>query len=258
MLAAFRRLIETSETEEETWDGIEYIMALRADALINRVLVGLNISMDEAKYKLNKASDLLSDREIEERNILIAAYDNLVDFAVAEEFQLFSNLPVPTSNQEDLTDVDFGEFEEEFEKYNYTYANAENQEVSYSASIALWWLGIAVDKIITFVTQRDERVRDSHAILDGESYPKSQFPQELIPPIEFGCRCYLVDDGIGVLASASRHKHYLPLIDPIFSESLCKGGRIFTDKHPYFDIPVQFKGKLADIASRIKNKYHAY
>ncbi len=255
MLSAFRRLIEVSETEEETWEGLEYIMSLRADFLINRVLVGLNLSMDEAKYKLNKADEYLSEKEKEERDILIAAYDNLVDFAVAEEFQMMSNLPL-SGEDDDVIDIE--EFEDVFEKYNSTYAYAENQEVSFAASMAFWWLAIASNTIVTYVTQRDERVRDSHAILDGESYPKSQFPQELIPPIEWGCRCYLVESDGGIQAYMAGRKHYLPLIDPIFAESLAKGGRIFTDKHPYFKIPQKHKQKLSGIADRIKSKYYGY
>lgn len=254
MLAAFRRLIEISKTEEETWQGLEYIMDLRADFLINRVLVGLNLSMEEAKYKLNKADQYLSDKEKEERNILIAAYENLVDFAVAEEFQMVSNLP---SSEEDII-TNFDEFEDVFERYNSTYAYAENQEASFSASMAFWWLAIASNTIVTYVTQRDERVRDSHAILDGEAYTKSQFPQELIPPIEWGCRCYLIESEMEMQAYLSGHKHYLPLIDPVFAESLAKGGRIFTDKHPYFNIPQKHKKRLTEIANRIKDKYYAY
>lgn len=255
MLNAFRRIIELSETEDDVWDGIEFLSEIRSDALIDRVLVGLNLTLGEARHKLKMANSELSEKDREERDILVAAFDNMIDFAVAQQFSMMAALE-HTETDDIFSEADILEYETVFEKFNLKYAYQENQDVKYSAAVAYWWLSVAGNPLITFVTQRDERVRDSHAILDGESFLKNEFPQELIPPIEFGCRCYLTSENHGVTASTRKSFNEDLEHDPVFAESLAKGGRIFTDKHSYFQIPARSKPKVNEISKNIKSKFY--
>lgn len=254
MLNAFRRLLLVAEDEEDMWDGIEFLAELRADALIDRVHRGLNLSADEVRTRLIKATPFLTDREKEERDILIAAYDNLVEFAVAQQYAMVCDLPEPDKDY--LSEADIEEYEETFSKYNSVYASQENQDVFHAAGIAFWWLGVESSKIITYMTQRDERVRDTHAILDGFYAPKHSFPPELIPPIEFGCRCYLTSDSNYIMALSKPSFSRKPEVNPVFSESLATKGRIFTDHHSYFKMPKKAKDRVKEISERIKKKYY--
>ena len=155
---------------------------------------------------------------------------------------------------EDIDEECLSDYETICEQYNLTYAEAENDQVFFAAKMAAWWLAVSAESVVTYMTQGDERVRPWHLSLEGVSYRKSEFPPELIPPIEWGCRCYLMADGFaGVKASLSIDK-CRSMVDPVFRESLATGGRIFTDAHRYFDTTLPNYAK--DIAKRLKSKFY--
>ena len=83
----------------------------------------------------------------------------------------------------------------------------------------------------------------------------------MIPPIDYACRCYLLSDGTNsesfVTASLDRKKirKYKKLVNPVFTESLATGGKIFSDAHPYFKIPTDKISQLQEIAEKIKSKF---
>ena len=176
ILEEFRKFVYRAENSAEAWEVFEDIVALRASFLIDRVLTGLRMDFDKAFDLLKNFNSSLTDRERQERDILVAAIENLVDFAVAEEFQMINELP------EELDIEDMEEYEEICEKYNFQYASVENEDVLYSASMAYWWIGVASNSIVTYMTQGDERVRASHLALEGISFPKNEFPVDLIFP----------------------------------------------------------------------------
>ena len=92
-MEAFRRLIHYWENNAERLDIIEDIITLRASFLIDRALTGLRIDMDHALEILRNHNSFATERRRQQRDILIAAIDNLVDFAAAEEYTMFGELP---------------------------------------------------------------------------------------------------------------------------------------------------------------------
>ena len=75
-------------------------------------------------------------QEKEERDILVAAIDNLVDFAAAEEYTLMKELP-------DEIDTEHLELYGGLcKKYNEVYALQEYEDVLHAATIAAWWITI--------------------------------------------------------------------------------------------------------------------
>lgn len=239
------------EEGAESWEVMEDIITLRASFLVDRMLTGLAMDFDTALDLLRNFNDFTTERERQQRDILVAAIENLVDFAAAEELTMMREV-------DELPDeAGWEECEEVCEKYNLTYAAAENGNVEHAALMAAWWIGIADESIVTYMTQGDERVRATHLSLEGISYPKSQFPGELIPPIEWACRCYLVADGMASVRGTLQDKmDYRILVNPVFAESLAKGGRIFGAQHPYFAKPLPTK--VQEITKRIKQKLYTY
>lgn len=248
--AEFVRLLDWWDNSAERLEVLEDIITLRASFLIDRVISGLAIDFDQALDLLRNHNNFTTDRDRQLRDILVAAIDNLVDFAVAEECAMADELP------EDLVDEDYEQYEEVCKRYNLTWAQQENSDVAFSAAMAGWWLDLSMDTILTYMTQGDDRVRPWHLELEGISYPKRNFPDELIPPIEYGCRCYLLADSAASVFGALDGQKYIPRVHPVFRESLAKGGRIFSAAHPYFSTPLPAKAKA--IAGRIKQKLFLY
>lgn len=253
LLAVFARFIESLANETDSQEILEELMSLRAEFLIQHALDGFDIDYDEALELLRNANDL-TDEQSARRNIFVAAVDNLIDFAVAEEYQMARELP---SLDDEYDEEDY---EEIFEKYNQRYAEVENSDAEYAMIIAAGLVGVADGTMLTYMTQGDERVRPWHLQYEGFSAPKSQFPAWLIPPIEHQCRCYLVEDNIvdkleGVKNAAVKIPTMPDWFNRTFKESVALGGRIFSDEHPYFAVDSRDEASLHDIAKRLKEKY---
>lgn len=244
---AFRKLIFNWENSARRADIIEDMLALRASFLIDRALTGFRMDLDKALELLRNHNDFISERERSQRDILVAAVDNLIDFAAAEEFTMLEELP----KTPDVQDMD--EYEEMCERYNLTYAGKENDQVLWAAQMAAWWLTVDNGTVLMYMTQGDERVRPWHLSLEGISYPKSEFPPELIPPLEWGCRCYLVADGFASVRGSIMTEDFRERADPVFRESLATGGRIFSPAHRYFS--KELPDYMTDMVQRLKTKF---
>lgn len=242
-------MVVDAKTSAESLEMLEDIITLRASFLIDRALLGLRIDLDRALDILRNYNDFTAERERQQRDILVAAVDNLVDFVVAEEYAMIQELA------EELDDNEAEEYEAICERYNLTYAKEENSTVLFAASMAAWWLAVDAGTVVTFMTQGDERVRPWHEAWEGISYLKREFPIELIPPLEWGCRCFLIADGFGSVygALSSKKSKHKPAVNPIFSESLAAGGRVFTEAHPYFRYKIP--ASIQEIGKRIKLKF---
>ena len=206
------------------------------------------MDFDEALSILRNHNNFTTEREKQQHEILVAAIDNLIDFAAAEEMTMISELP------EEIDEECLLDYETICEKYNLTYAEAENEQVLFAAKMAAWWMAVNAESVITYMTQGDERVRPWHLSLEGVSYRKSEFPAELIPPIEWGCRCYLIANGFAAVRASLSIDKCRSMVDPVFRESLATGGRIFTDAHRYFD--TQLPEFVQKIVKRLKSKFY--
>jgi hypothetical protein len=266
ILAVFERFIESMDNDLSSQEILEELMELRADFAIHHAIRGFGMEYDEALELIRMAEDGLTESEKAKRNIIVAAIDNLVDFAVAEEYQMTQELS--EFDIDEFTGYDVAEGEEEdiydtlvkiCKKYNFQYANVENMDIEYAMIIAAQLLPVSSGSILMYMTQGDERVRPWHLQYEGFSALKSNFPAWLIPPIEHRCRCYLIEDTISSLAAVQNAAVRVPSIpdwfNPTFKESVALGGRIFSDEHPYFDMQDEYAGTLREVAERIKQRY---
>ena len=233
-------------------------MELRSEFAFNHAIKGFGMDFEKALDLLRNHNDGLTKMEKEQRNVLVAALDNLVDFAVAEEFQMFANLPddLDIDDEEDIKEA-----ESVFYRYNNIYSSIENGDIEYAMGVAAGWVSYSENTVLTYMTQGDNRVRPWHLALEGTSYRKANFPAWLIPPIEHGCRCFWVEEASSVLNCTQLTQvvgqvNEMPdFINPVFKESVAKGGRIFSSAHSYFSVPKKYKKKLRTIANRIKGKW---
>lgn len=261
ILVIFKHLLQSVSVNDEPWDVLESLMELRAEFAINHAIKGFGMDYESALELLRNFNTGLSKLDQDQRDRLVAAVDNLVDFAVAEEYQMFDSLP-DDIDEEALEDEHLlEEYEGICHKYNYTFANVENGDIEFAMSIAAMWVRLADQTYLTYMTMGDERVRPWHLALEGETYSKEEFPSWMIPPIEHSCRCFLITtNDVRSLMDfdvRAQMKKMPSFVDPTFKESVAKCGRIFSDEHPYFQIPIQYKERLQNIADKIKEKYYA-
>jgi hypothetical protein len=257
LLAAFWRFIHDVEKDDEPWDSLEDIMDIRAGQMIKYACEGFGITVTEAlDYISEKDNNTLTAQEQERVNIIVAAIDNLVDFAVVEEYQMLDEISEAEESDEEVDEAFLAAI---CAKYNQRYAKVENEDVFYAMYVARQIYEWDNNTILMYMTQGDERVRPWHLAFEGYTAPKRDFPSWLIPPIEHQCRCYLVEDTIFnsvEAASTSRQIEMPEWFNKTFQESVAYGGRIFSEYHPYFEVKEEHFDKLTAIAKRIKRKYY--
>ncbi len=256
-MALLKSMSLGSDSDEAFYELVE----LRTQFAVERLLSGLNLTAEKASELLeNLDDDGLTQQDIDIRDRLKAGIDNLIEFCVCEEYQAVSDVP----DEYDLDDPEtLLELEGISDTYNSRYAAVENSDIEYAAGMALKWVTLySASTWLTYMTMNDDRVRPWHRALEGFSAPRDMFPSWMIPPIEWACRCHLED----VYGNAVENK--IPAvydkvprkpkqIDDVFSESLCKCGRIFSKAHPYFNVRAEHKDRLEGYVERLKDKYYA-
>ena len=269
LLPLFINLVKSLRDPDNKKQALLDLARLRAQLAISHAFEGFDIEQDEAIRLINQTGDL-SELDEEKKKRLIAAINNLIEFSVCEEYQLMTNIykTLPDFDfDSDEFDTDNEEAMEPLEelnkKYNLIYAGVENMDIEYAMMIALAWISSGKEATLTYMTQNDDRVRPWHFALQGFSAKKDDFPSWMIPPIEWGCRCFLVDSNgdsvinqldLHVFAKAPKKPKQ---IDDVFSESVAKCGRIFSKSHSYFKVGDKDKDALKEMVELIKQDYYA-
>ena len=147
------------------------------------------------------------------------------------------------------------------EKYNKVYAAVENSDIEYAMAMAWRWLRWNSETYLTYMTQNDDRVRPWHYALQGFTAKRDDFPAWMIPPIEWGCRCFLVNDSnyyskLDIRNVQAKAPEKPKELDGVFAESVCKCGRIFSKSHHYFNIDKKDTRMLKGIVKNIRKVYY--
>lgn len=130
-----------------------------------------------------------------------------------------------------------------FDEFNKNYLKTEYVTAVGQAQSARDWNTFVDNQdlfpILEYVTQKDSRVRDAHAMLDGIKRPVNDpFWNSYAPKNGFRCRCFLVSHPGGKLTDLST-KDIPPFgskeFPAVFEMNPGKDGYIFDPKkHPYF------------------------
>ncbi|MGL5690345.1 MAG: phage minor head protein [Bacteroidales bacterium] len=247
----FNRFLDTFYDGTADYSILDDIVDQRALFALNHAVRGFGVDLDTALDIVRAKTDGLSELDNQKRVALLAAMDNVIEFIVASHHKMkteISDVVFESDSRDKVVSV--------FEKYNHRYAEVENKEIFFSMVVASSFIAMSDLTNLTFYTQGDERVRDSHKILDGITYPKKSFPTHLIPPIDWCCRCYLAESSnpTSDIDQSDLTDLITQTVNPIFTESPVDGGRIFSDAHPYFTIRKKDKPILTAAVLRIKKQ----
>lgn len=258
LLAIFEAFVKGLGEEITIDELIEKLAALRAKFAVNAALKGFEIDWETAIALLNSDEAKLTYEEKKRRDVLMAAFENIADFAVAEEYQMIEDIEDAEDGFGWGMDLEEGELDGItgiFEKYNLNHASIENGDIQHAMHIALAIYLLSEGTMLTYHTQLDDRVRPWHLQYEGYSAPKSVFPEWLIPPIEHGCRCFLEEEAVKGGLKVKDKVFNIPKMpewfNPTFKESVAFGGRIFSDEHPYFAVEDDAVEKLNAMSQRI-------
>ena len=270
LLALFLSLLRNIGNDFSEEEALYALAELRTEIAMEYAFDGMKLTKEKALLLLRNLDDYnLTKFEKEQRDRLVAALNNISEFSTCAEYQLFEDAkrlhPNFTGNDIDFDDEELmDEYESLCELYNDTYASVEHNDIEYAMAMALAWIGYSDSTYLEYMTQNDDRVRPWHYALQGFTAKKSEFPDWMIPPIEWRCRCFLVTFDGTVYAKSDRLKHVSAKVpekpsqlDGVFSESVATCGRIFGKAHRYFKVNADDKEMLKRIVDRIKEKYYA-
>lgn len=265
LLALFIALL-TSLNSNEMEEALYALSELRTEYAFNHLIKGFDIDYENAmQLLLSKDDSNLTLYEKDLRDRLIVGIENLINFSVCEEYQLYNEVIESVGDGE--IDYDSDEYEELLslcEKYNDNYALIENGDIEYAAVVASSWIKASSADYFVYWTQNDAKVRPWHMELQGYAAHRDEFPSWMIPPIEYNCRCFLqvlevpfAKADIHQIKGSVKDLKKPKQLSDVYSESLAKCGRIFGPSHSYFAVKEKDKEMLGRFVSRLKEKYYA-
>lgn len=123
--------------------------------------------------------------------------------------------------------------------YNVNYLNAEYNHSVAAAQMAAHWHVFEANKDfapnLQYITAHDDRVRDSHRVLDKVTRPiDDKFWDTYYPPNGHNCRCHVSQPLHNSPPITTEFE--TPTIPPMFRNNVGKTGVLFPNTHPYFDV----------------------
>lgn len=228
--------------------------------------------LDEASWKY--FSDQLDQALTEARGKTLyeTSYRNATDWELAAQlrnnifiFAAFKNHRNITDMVDNLTDeqgnlrewADFKQAAEQISKnYFEAWLKAEYNTAVATGQTAAKWRQFQDNKdvlpTLTYVTQRDELVRDAHKVLEGVTKKVDDpFWDRFYPPNGWNCRCDIIQ------SADEETEHTLEpneqQVPPIFRNNPGKTAKLFPDNHPYYhDISTPVKARLMQALSLVR------
>ncbi len=263
MVALFMSLLRSVRSESKS-EALYAMAELRTDITFNRVIKGLGIDYNQAIVLLKNAEDdNITQHDKDMRARLEAALNNLVEFSVCEEYQLYDEVMEVIGDDEiDFESDDYDELLALCRKYNDLYAAIENADIEYAGTVAALWMKMSATDYAVYWTQNDAKVRPWHMALQGYAAPKDEFPSWMIPPIEYNCRCFLeilevphAEVKLSQIKGSAKGLEKPKQLNGVYEDSLAKCGRIFGPAHSYFSIKESDREMLSSFVARLKAKY---
>ncbi len=225
---------------------------LKSGSIDQKLLKQLAKLLTEAVTEGYNIGSLDTDLTAADRLLLKKFNDNVYVFSSAKTFDelkeanklLFDDKGLPRS---------FSSFKNDFiqlhETYNVQYLAAEYEHAVATSQMGAHWLRLDIEGMGKYQTAGDERVRDSHEVLNGIIQPwKSDFWKTHYPPNDWRCRCDAADTNDKTITDVKEMA--LPDLKPMFKGNAGIDGVIFPNKHPYFDVSEAERKKINSAAKK--------
>lgn len=150
-------------------------------------------------------------------------------------------------------------------KYNTNYLRAEHQHALGSSLMAVKWQQLAQNTdryFLQYRTAEDEKVRESHALLNGITLPADDpFWDKYYPPNGWGCRCQAVQvrrskypqsDAAQAMKQGDAATEEAK--QKMFRFNTGKTMRLFSKQHPYFKAPAKAKKVIKQMSKEEQKK----
>lgn len=181
--------------------------------------------------------------------------DNLFKFSGAKTYQEIKDLNAALYD-ENGKKLPYEKFREKAlaidKNYNEHHLRTEHETAETSGRRASEWQEFKKNADIMpnlkYVTAGDERVRDSHALLDGIVKPiNDTFWLTHYPPNGYNCRCY--GEQTDEMETPTTPIITIP---DAFANNVGESGEMFTVAHPYFAIPEEHLEHIRKTSERSK------
>jgi SPP1 gp7 family putative phage head morphogenesis protein len=180
-------------------------------------------------------------------NMINNLQTNIYSFSGAKNYQQLKTMTLALNdgNGGIISFADFKQIALQIDRqYNMDWLQTEYDTAIGSAQMAGKWNEFADDVNLEYTTAGDDRVRESHAVLDGTIKPKSDsFWNKYYPPNGYNCRCSVLEAQTGSESTPNADIVY-PAIPKMWQTNLAKAGLVFPKSHPYF------KGVPKDVLSQ--------
>lgn len=185
-----------------------------------------------------------------EAQIATLAKRNLGLFSGAKTFQNVVELSTAVFDENDQVRP-FSEFKkiglDINDKYNVQWLKVEQQAAVRQSQSIGYWLQIEQDAelfpFLTYQTVGDSRVRPSHKSKDGITRRwNDSFWDTWFPPNGFRCRCIVTQRESGTVDTGE-----VPVNEDVnFDTNVGKTGLIFSNRHPYNEVPAEYRRAAAN------------
>jgi len=178
--------------------------------------------------------------------------ENVWLFSGAKTFQTVSALEGLLTDDEGVRSFkDFKEFaRKEYDLYNDTWAKAEYDTAIGQAQNAITWNNIEETKdvlpLLRYSAIIDQNTSDICEPLNGITLPVDDpFWDVYMPENHYNCRCTVEQLTDGELTNKETlkdiHETVGKEMNSAFKMNPGKTGQVFSNEHPYFDVPKEFK-----------------
>jgi phage putative head morphogenesis protein, SPP1 gp7 family len=161
---------------------------------------------------------------------------NVYQFSAAKNYQQLKTLTLALKDSEGniISFADFKKIAAQInDQYNKVWLQTEYDTAVGSAQMAGKWVSFAAEAVLEYATAGDERVRESHALLDGIRKLKTDdFWNKYYPPNGFRCRCNVIESTSDTETPDGEIQK--PPVPEMFQVNLAKRGLAFPPKHPYY------------------------
>lgn len=243
---------------EDVYSGLIYkeflplnLYLYTANYLLGAVYQGFGYNLTEVANRIINAEPITLIEKQASANLLRNLATNIYQFSAAKTFQNVYDLQ--SVMFKDGFKVGFNEFKKDANKilddYNKNWLKTEYRTATISAAGAAAWDDVQRNKnefpLLKYQTANDGNVRVEHVRLDNIVKPVNDpFWNNFYPPNGWNCRCIVISLGPNeepvTKLTPTQLKEIKKEVPPVFMNNPGKTGSIFSDHHPYFDVPERY------------------